>query len=231
MTLVSIGNTACGYARTHFHLSNRASVYVGNKTEIYFVLEKGPVYWIWALGIFGSVCRIWMVCVDKSRRASWTCVFLMVLTCANISALLSYASKSVPDLLSSLTEQKLAPSFTRRPPESLTDSEGKTVKIEARLSGSQPLAVSWYKDNSEICSSDTYDMSFVNNLAVLCLRNSSRSQSGVYTCSASNEAGKASCLVSVTISGMMRHITSAKAHFWLMLMFSQASLPATMWCL
>lgn len=82
------------------------------------------------------------------------------------------------------------------------DSEGKTVKIEARVSGSQPLTVTWCKDNSEICSSDTYDMSFVNNLAILCLRNSSRSQSGVYTCSASNEAGKASCLVSVTISGM-----------------------------
>lgn len=82
------------------------------------------------------------------------------------------------------------------------DSEGKTVKIEAQVSGSQPLTIAWYKDNSEICSSDTYDMSFVNNLAILCLRNSSRSQSGVYACSASNEAGRASCLVSVTISGM-----------------------------
>lgn len=82
------------------------------------------------------------------------------------------------------------------------DSEGKTVKIEARLSGSQPLTITWYKDNSEICGSDKYDMSFVDNMAILCLRNCSRSDSGVYTCSASNEAGKASCLISVTISGM-----------------------------
>lgn len=105
------------------------------------------------------------------------------------------------------------------------DSEGKTVKIEALVAGSQPVTVTWAKDNSEICCCDAYDMSFVNNLAVLCLRNSSRSQSGVYTCSASNQAGKASCLVSVTISGMR----SAKAHIWLMRMFSQASLPVWAW--
>lgn len=81
------------------------------------------------------------------------------------------------------------------------DSEGKTVKIEARVSGSQPLTITWSKDNSEVRGSEIYDMSFVNNVATLYLRNCSRSQSGIYTCSASNETGKASCLVSVTISG------------------------------
>lgn len=95
----------------------------------------------------------------------------------------------------------MAPNFTREPPKSLMDSEGKTVKIEAQVSGSQPLTVTWYKDNSEICGCDKYEMSFVNNMAILCLRNCSRSHSGIYTCSASNDAGTASCLVSVTISG------------------------------
>lgn len=144
-----------------------------------------------------------MVYVREGRRTGWTRVlpqmvsdFCRLLKCSVLS------SKNVPDLVAPLTEHKIAPSFTRRPPESLLDSEGKTVKMEARVSGSQPLTVTWYKDSSEIYSSDNYDMSFVNNLAILCLRNSSRSQSGVYTCSASNEAGKASCQVSVTISGM-----------------------------
>lgn len=83
----------------------------------------------------------------------------------------------------------------------MVDSVGKTVKIEGRVSGSQPLTVSWYKDNSEICASDKYDISFKNNMAVLCVRGSTGSDGGVYTCEASNEAGKASCNVSLTVTG------------------------------
>lgn len=90
------------------------------------------------------------------------------------------------------------------------DSVGKTVKMESRVSGSQPLAATWFKDNSEICSSDKYDVSFKNNMAVLCIRDCSVSDSSVYTCVASNEAGKASCLVSLTITGM-----SASFYFYL----------------
>lgn len=84
----------------------------------------------------------------------------------------------------------------------MVDSVDKTVKMEGRVSGSQPLTVTWYKDNNEIYGSDKYDVSFKNNMAVLCVRESSSSDSGVYTCAASNEAGKASCRVSLTISGM-----------------------------
>uniref|UniRef100_A0A3P9BE74 Ig-like domain-containing protein n=1 Tax=Maylandia zebra TaxID=106582 RepID=A0A3P9BE74_9CICH len=93
---------------------------------------------------------------------------------------------------------KVPPNFTRKPSESMVDSVGKTVKIEGRVSGSQPLTVSWYKDNSEIRASDKYDISFKNNMAVLCVRGSTGSDGGVYTCEASNEAGKASCNVSLT---------------------------------
>lgn len=84
----------------------------------------------------------------------------------------------------------------------MVDSVGKTVKMEGRVSGSQPLTITWYKDNSEIYGSDKYSVYFKNNMAVLCVRDSSGSDSGVYTCTASNEAGKASCRVSLTISGM-----------------------------
>uniref|UniRef100_A0A3Q3GUZ2 Ig-like domain-containing protein n=1 Tax=Labrus bergylta TaxID=56723 RepID=A0A3Q3GUZ2_9LABR len=72
----------------------------------------------------------------------------------------------------------------------MVDSVGKTVKIEGRVSGSQPLTVTWYKDNSEIYGSDKYDVSFHNNMAVLCVRDSSTYDSGEYTCTASNEAGE-----------------------------------------
>lgn len=75
------------------------------------------------------------------------------------------------------------------------------MKIEGRVSGSQPMSVSWFKDNSEIHSSDKYDISFKSNVAVLCIKSSHVTDSGRYSVQASNEAGRASCDVTVGISG------------------------------
>lgn len=102
-----------------------------------------------------------------------------------------------------LTERKVPPNFTKKPSESMMDIVGKSVKMEARVSGSQPLTLNWHKDNQEIFNSDKYQVSFQNNLAVLSIQDSSSSDTGLYSCSASNEAGQASCRVSLTVSGMM----------------------------
>lgn len=91
--------------------------------------------------------------------------------------------------------------FTKKPSGQIEDMEGKLVKIEGRVSGSQPMSVSWFKENSEIYSSDKYDISFKSNVAVLCIKNSQVMDSGRYSCQASNEAGRASCDVTVGISG------------------------------
>ncbi|XP_010793050.1 titin-like, partial [Notothenia coriiceps] len=99
-----------------------------------------------------------------------------------------------------VTERKVPPNFTKRPSESMMDSVGKTVKMEARVSGSQPLSITWYKDNNQIYGSDKYAMSLENNVAVLSVRDSSSSDGGVYSCEASNEAGKASCRVTLNIT-------------------------------
>lgn len=101
-----------------------------------------------------------------------------------------------------ISERKNPPVFTKKPSEHIEDMEGKLVKIEGRVSGSQPISVSWFKDDMEIQSSDKYDISFKSNVAVLCIKNSQVIDSGRYSCQASNEAGKASCDVTVGISGM-----------------------------
>lgn len=75
------------------------------------------------------------------------------------------------------------------------------MKIEARVAGSQPMIVNWYKDNKEIFSSDRYDMTFKSNTAVMVIKSTSSSDSGTYTCKVSNEAGSASCQVSAHITG------------------------------
>lgn len=87
----------------------------------------------------------------------------------------------------------------------MVDSTGSVVKMEGRVSGSQPLNISWFKDNTEIFASDKYDISFKNNIVMLVIRDSSTYDTGVYTCKASNEAGDSSCQVSLTVSGMFLH--------------------------
>lgn len=99
------------------------------------------------------------------------------------------------------SERKNPPVFTKKPSEHTEDIEGKLVKIEGRVSGSQPISVSWFKDNTEIYSSDKYDISFKSNVAVLCIKSSQLTDSGRYSCQASNEAGRASCDITVDISG------------------------------
>lgn len=75
------------------------------------------------------------------------------------------------------------------------------MKLEGRVSGSQPLSVSWYKDNGEIFTSDIYDIFLKSNMAVMCIKNAKATESGIYMCTASNEAGSASFQVEVNITG------------------------------
>lgn len=75
------------------------------------------------------------------------------------------------------------------------------MKIEGRVTGSQPMSVSWFKDDKEILTSEKYDISFKSNVAVLCIKSSQVSDSGRYSCHASNEAGRTSCDVTVGIIG------------------------------
>lgn len=91
--------------------------------------------------------------------------------------------------------------FTKKPSEHIEDMEGKLVKIEGRVSGSQPMTVTWFKDGTEIYSSDKYDISLKSNVAVLCIKSSQVVDSGRYSCQAANEAGKTSCDIKVGILG------------------------------
>ena len=79
---------------------------------------------------------------------------------------------------------------------------GKVVKMEAQVSGSQPISVSWFKDGNQIHSSDKHDVSFRNNMALLSVKDTLVSDQGRYSCEATNEAGKESFQVSLTISGV-----------------------------
>lgn len=110
-------------------------------------------------------------------------------------------------------ERKIPPSFTKKPSTAIEDTEGKMVKIEGRVAGSHPLTVNWYKDGSEIFTSDCYDITFKSNLAVLCIKKSQLSDNGTYMCKVSNEAGTASYEVSVHITGILLVSMSSFSYF------------------
>ena len=102
---------------------------------------------------------------------------------------------------------------------------GKTIKMEGRVSGSQPLTIKWYKDHNEIHASKKYDMTFKNNMAVLYVKDSAHNDSGVYDCEASNEAGTASFKVSLKVSGKgCVYYLSGGSKFQSRLMFCRVSL-------
>ncbi|XP_034061419.1 titin-like, partial [Gymnodraco acuticeps] len=96
-------------------------------------------------------------------------------------------------------ERKTPPVFTKKPSEHIEDTEGRLVKMEGRVSGSQPISVRWFRGGSEILSSDQYDVSFKSNVSVLCIKSSRVTDSGSYQCRASNEAGESCCDVTVGI--------------------------------
>lgn len=100
------------------------------------------------------------------------------------------------------SERKIPPTFTKKPSEHFEQTEGNLVKLEGRVTGSQPLSISWYKDDKQIFSSGHCEVSFEGNVSVLCIKKSQTSDSGTYTCSASNEAGTASYNVVMSITGI-----------------------------
>lgn len=89
------------------------------------------------------------------------------------------------------------------------------MKIEARVAGSQPMIINWYKDDKEIFSSDRYDMTFKSSMAVMVIKSSSISDSGTYTCKVTNEAGSASCQVLAHITGDCMDFCNLYKHFTL----------------
>uniref|UniRef100_A0A8C9V3G3 Ig-like domain-containing protein n=1 Tax=Scleropages formosus TaxID=113540 RepID=A0A8C9V3G3_SCLFO len=107
------------------------------------------------------------------------------------------------DSCTTQVSRKIPPSFTKKPSEVMVDVEGKVVKLEGRVAGSQPMSISWFRDNCEIYSSDNVEISFRSNVAVLSIKKAQLSDSGTYTCQASNEAGSASYQVSLSITGII----------------------------
>uniref|UniRef100_A0A3B3V3H0 Ig-like domain-containing protein n=1 Tax=Poecilia latipinna TaxID=48699 RepID=A0A3B3V3H0_9TELE len=91
--------------------------------------------------------------------------------------------------LSFHTDRAVPPSFTKTL-KKMDGSIGSNATLECRVAGSQPMVVSWFKDDKEIHSDDKYKLDFSESAASVTITHLDQSDGGVYTCRASNKAGE-----------------------------------------
>lgn len=99
------------------------------------------------------------------------------------------------------SEQKIPPFFDIRP--TAVDAPiGSAADFECHVTGTQPIKVSWAKDNREIRPGGNYKITCVENRPRLKILKVSKVDSGLYTCLASNDIGKDSCTAQLGVQGI-----------------------------
>uniref|UniRef100_A0A8C8RA17 Ig-like domain-containing protein n=1 Tax=Pelusios castaneus TaxID=367368 RepID=A0A8C8RA17_9SAUR len=148
---------------------NNQEIWTGGKYQISYV---------------ENIAHLTILNADSADSGTYTC----------------HASNEVgKDSCTAQLKPKIPPSFTKKLSETVEEIEGNTLKLEGRVSGSQPLTVAWYKNNQEIHQSPNCEISFENNALLLHIKSAGQTDSGLYTCKVSNEAGSALCTSSVVI--------------------------------
>ncbi|NXA32886.1 TITIN protein, partial [Eudromia elegans] len=92
----------------------------------------------------------------------------------------------------------IPPKFTKKL-KKMDSIKGSFVHLECIVSGSHPISIQWYKDGQEITASDKHKYSFHDNTAFLEINKLEGTDSGSYTCEATNTAGSNQCSGFLTV--------------------------------
>jgi len=102
------------------------------------------------------------------------------------------------------TDRAAPPSFTKAL-KKMDGSVGGNVTLDCRVAGSQPMVVSWFKDQKEIHSDDRYKVTFSESTASVTITGLDQRDGGVYTCKASNGAGAKETSATLSVKGQTSH--------------------------
>ncbi|OCT61203.1 hypothetical protein XELAEV_18047226mg [Xenopus laevis] len=94
------------------------------------------------------------------------------------------------------------PSFVKKT-ENITSIVGSNVSMQAVLTGSEVITVSWMKGKDVVQEDDKIKITYDNNVATLYISNIQLSSSGKYTCVAENDAGSQNCFVELIVKGTL----------------------------
>lgn len=66
---------------------------------------------------------------------------------------------------------------------------GSDASLDCKVSGSQPMTITWFKDDQEITPGQKFQAEFKDHSASLLITGLEKADSGVYKCRATNSAG------------------------------------------
>lgn len=75
------------------------------------------------------------------------------------------------------------------------------VTLQCILKGSEPMIVSWMKDNHELKEAEHIQITYENQTALLHITNLQSKHGGKYSCQAQNQAGSQTCSAVLTVKG------------------------------
>uniref|UniRef100_A0A8C3KJK6 Ig-like domain-containing protein n=1 Tax=Calidris pygmaea TaxID=425635 RepID=A0A8C3KJK6_9CHAR len=91
---------------------------------------------------------------------------------------------------------------------------GSSALLECKVSGSPPISVAWFQNGHKLVSGEKYQISFSDNLCILEVNSLSNSDTGTYTCKATNIAGADECSAVLTVQGQYMRVRKLSELFF-----------------